>query len=98
MEVKRPTIDVKCTKDDWDMFDEDWSMYKEAYLSTASNAAIRVNLKECCSRQMQVMLRKQLNVKSASEDELLTAMKKLAVTEADVSGRHVLIALWSNSV
>ena len=94
----RPTIDVNSTESEWTIFDDDWSMYRQAFLSTATNAVVNFHLVKCCSKQMKVLLHSQINVRSAREDELLTAMKNLAITEADVSGRHIIIALWSYSV
>ena len=79
--VKRPTISTAGTSEDWAYFLSRWSDYKQATKVTGKDKIIQ--LLECCDEQLRKDLTRSAgnNLTDKSEDEVLQAIKLLAVRE-----------------
>ena len=89
--VKRPTVTLAGTSEDWKYFETRWNEYKTATRITGRDAVLQ--LLECCEDQ----LRKDLTRSSVgplshmTEDVVLKAMRSLAVREGNVMVARVAL-------
>ena len=89
--VKRPTVTLAGTSEDWKYFETRWNEYKTATRITGRDAVLQ--LLECCEDQ----LRKDLTRSSVgplshmTEDVVLKAMRSLAVREENVMVARVAL-------
>ena len=79
--VKRPTIKSAGTIEDWTYFTSRWTDYKEATNISGREAVIQ--LLECCDEQLRKELSRTAGnlLTNKPENELLTAIKRVAVRE-----------------
>ena len=90
--VRRPTVSLAGTSEDWKYFQTRWSEYKTATKVTGKDAVLQ--LLECCDEQ----LRKDLTRSSVGsladrpEKEVLDAMRFLAVREESVMVARVALS------
>ena len=82
--VKRPSISSAGTSQDWKYFETRWADYKQATNITGSE--VIVQLLECCEEQLRRDLTRSVGstLIQKTEDEILTAMKLLAVREENI--------------
>ena len=79
--IERPTIDADCTDNQWMVFCDSWSRYKEM-ASLTSVTEIRNELRSTCSSKINEMLFNFVGpnaLNQASEDELMNYIKSVAV-------------------
>ena len=79
--VKRPTVKSARTSEDWTYFISRWTEYKEATNISGREAVIQ--LLECCEEQLRKDLSRNAggSLTNKPEDEVLAAIKRLAVRE-----------------
>ena len=82
--VKRPTISLSGTSEDWSYFLSRWEDYKAA--TKLQSAECITQLLECCEEQLRRDLTRSAGGKLSdkTETELLAAMKCLAVREENL--------------
>ena len=79
--VKRPTISAAGSSEDWEYFKSRWQEYVIATKVTGNEKAIQ--LLECCDETLRKDLTRDAGgtLTNKTEDEILAAIKKLAVRE-----------------
>ena len=79
--VKRPVVSTAGSSEDWTYFLSRWSDFKTATKVTGRDAVIQ--LLECCEEQLRKDITRNAggSLTSKSEDEVLAAIKTLAVRE-----------------
>ena len=89
--VKRPTVSSAGTSEDWSYFKSRWGDYVKA--TRVSGADKVVQLLECCDEQLRKDLTRTAGgtLTNKTEEEVLTAMKSLAVREENVMVARVTL-------
>lgn len=79
--VKRPSVSSAGTTEDWEYFKSRWSDYVRATRLEGPDRIIQ--LLECCDDQLRKDLTRNAGgtLTGMTEDEVLTAMRRLAVRE-----------------
>ena len=78
--VQRPTFDIDQTTEKWEYYKSRWVNYKTATGITGN--AIIIQLLETCSEKLRfAMFQADSKINERTEDEILSAMKRLAVKE-----------------
>lgn len=79
--VKRPSIRSASTNEDWQYFQNQWDDYKKATQIKGSDLILQ--LLECCEETLRKDLTRATggNLTTKSEDDVLAAIRKLAVRE-----------------
>lgn len=82
--VKRPTISSAGTTEEWQYFKSRWSDYVKATRLQGQDLVIQ--LLECCDEQLRKDLTRNTRgtLTDKTQDEIFTAMKKLAIREENV--------------
>ena len=82
--VKRPTVSIGGSTEDWSYFCTRWEDYKEATKVTGKDLVIQ--LLECCDDDLRKDLTRSAggSLTSRPEKDVLEAMRKLAVKEENV--------------
>ena len=82
--VKRPIISSAGTSEEWSYFMSRWRDYVDATKVSGKDRVI--HLLECCDEDLRKDLTRSAgcSLTSKSEDEVLTAMRKLAVREENI--------------
>ena len=85
--IERPKIQSGGTEEDWSMFQQKWEMFKTG--STIPDDQLNHQLYQCCVEALgEDLLRVCPNVTGVAEDELLTAIKQLAIQPVAISVRR----------
>ena len=81
LKIDSPEIDVGANPEEWSSFLREWSMYKTG--TGVAGPKLPTALFYCCSKGLKQDLLKDLrcDVAAMAEDDLLAAMKRLAVKE-----------------
>ena len=89
--VKRPCISYAGTTEDWQYFRSRWSDYVRATRLSGTDKVIQ--LLECCDEQLQKDLTRNTGgtLTGKTEDEVLAAIKTLAVREENVMVARVTL-------
>ena len=83
-DLPRPTVDEGITEADWNHFTEKWSRYKRSCLANAPDCNIQDQLWACCSEQLEKSVYNSGINASATEVQLLSAMRELAVRKQNI--------------
>ena len=85
--IERPKIAAGGTEETWAMFTKKWSMFKAG--SKIPDAQLNNQLFQCCVDSLgDDLLRGLTDIATVSEDELLAAIKKLAVQPVAIGVRR----------
>ncbi|XP_063956770.1 uncharacterized protein LOC135154494 [Lytechinus pictus] len=89
--VKRPTIAAAGTSEEWAYFKSRWSDYVDATKITGKDKVVQ--LLECCDEPLRKDLTRAAggSLTNKTEDEVLTAIKKLAVREENTMVARVTL-------
>ena len=79
--VKRPTVSSAGSSEEWSYFESRWNDYVDARKITGQDKVVQ--LLECCDEQLRKDPTRSAggSLTSKTEQEILSAMKKLAVCE-----------------
>ena len=82
--VRRPVVSASGTGEDWNYFDARWTEYKAATGVTGRELVLQ--LLECCDEELRKDLTRTAggSLADKSEDDVLAAIKQLAVREENV--------------
>ena len=82
--VRRPVISASGTGEDWNYFSARWTEYKAA--TGVTGAELVLQLLECCDEELRKDLTRTAggSLANKSEEEVLAAIKQLAVREENV--------------
>lgn len=89
--VKRPTVSSAGTSEDWSYFKSRWGDYVRATKVTGTDRVVQ--LLECCDEQLRKDLTRTAGgtLTGKTEEEVLTAIKKLAVREENTMVARVTL-------
>ena len=89
--VKRPTISSAGTSEDWSYFQSRWGDYVKATKVTGTDKVVQ--LLECCDEQLRKDLTRTAGgtLTGKTEEEVLAAIKKLAVREENTMVARVTL-------
>ena len=92
LKLKSPSISAGCSPDQWTSFTRQWSMYKTGM--SISTAVLATALFHCCDEELMTDLMRDLqqDVSAMSEDDLLAAIKRLAVREESTLVHRIRIS------
>ena len=77
----RPSLDMDTTEGEWGIFEDSWSRYKRM-TGMEDMAAVRDELRECCSKQLNTRLVQMHGcsmLEDSDENKLLEMIKNIAV-------------------
>ena len=82
--IKRPTIELAGTKEEWTYFQTRWEDYKEA--TKISGSQEKTQLIECCSEEMKRNLIRLSggSIQNKNIKDVMTAIEQLAVREENI--------------
>ena len=89
--VRRPTVSVAGSSEEWSYFLTRWQDYKEATKITGKDLIIQ--LLECCNEELRKDLTRSAggSLTNKTEDEVLTLIKRLAVREENTMVARVTL-------
>ena len=89
--VSRPKVSIGGSSEDWSYFCTRWQDYKEA--TKVSGKDLVIQLLECCDEDLRKDLTRSAggSLTSKSENDVLDAMRKLAVKEENVMVARVTL-------
>ena len=92
--VARPTFDLNQSVEKWKYYQTRWNTYKTATGLTGNN--IQIQLLETCSDNLRFALyQSDASINTKSEQQILTAMKKLAVKEENQLVSRIKLGIFN---